>query len=698
MRDIKYFFLCGLVAFSTSMFGQKSLKKQAEVLYKNANYFEVMKSLEQYKSLDADPELLSILADSYRKVNSQSKAIGKYQILLESRPEIVENFYKLAQCYDELGKYDEALKFYKRYLAEELDKKYYLYPEAIKSIKRIGQSRKIKFQPQIAFVENAGAGVNSLFDENKIVQSRHIQTRFYFSSNRAEALGGLKDKDGKKEAFGGSANSDIFVFETNNGTIVSDDITSQFNTEKSEVIEEINADGNAIIYQSNQAVLIDTFNVDGGRMTSEFTSPFNPNRGDRDLKMYNDSTLIFSSKYYSGYGGYDVFVCKRNDSGTWGEPINLGNKINTTYNEVSPFLTRGGNTLFFSSDRINSIGGYDIYAVQYTSAGWGREVNLGIPVNSTRDDLAGIITNDGAQLYFCSNRIGSTGGYDIYIAYLKEQINDQLMYSEMLPMLAQSSDNIAATIESGGEDLLKVETFKNKERTYINQIMYYKDDVDVLSISNINSLKNLKSMYDIYPDLKVSIIAHSGMDNEKSLALFFGLKRTESLKEELVKMGMKESALAQCSYGVSFPGTYEKTRYNSRIEFVLSGAEKNNLKVINEEINLNADVKHLAYDDYNKNKGGLIFKIKVAESYQMLRSNEILALPKMSVHREKGLYEYYTGYTSTYNDAMILFQDLQSKGFSQVEIVPFASHIKVSKEAAETLSTQYPELNQFLGK
>jgi tetratricopeptide (TPR) repeat protein len=688
-----------LVTISIGLSGQKSLKKQAGILYKNANYFEVIKSLEQYKSLDTDPELLTILAESYHKVNSQSKAIAKYGVLLESKPEIVENLYKVAQCYDELGKYDEAIKFYKRYLAEELDKKYYLYPEAIKSIKRIGQSRKIKFQPQIAFVENAGAGVNSLFDENKIIQSRHIQTRFYFSSNRAESLGGLKDKGGKKEAFGGSANSDIFVFETNNGTIVTDDITSQFNTEKSEVIEEINGDGNAIIYQSNQSILIDTFNVEGGRMTSAFISPFNPNRGDRDLKMYNDSTLIFSSQYYSGYGGYDVFVSKRNESGTWSEPINLGDKINTSSNEVSPFLTRGGNTLFFSSDRINSIGGYDVYAAQYSASGWGKEVNLGMPVNSTKDDLAGIITNDGAQLYFCSDRIGSSGGFDIYIAYLKEQINDQLMYSETLPMLQiPSSDNPNSTSEGRGEDLLKVETSKNKERTYINQIMYYKDDVDVLSISNINSLKNLKSIYDIYPDLKVSIITHSGIDNEKSLALFFGLKRTESIKEELIQMGMKESALAQCSYGVSFPGTYEKTRYNSRIEFVLSGTEKNNLKIINEEINLNADVKHLSYDDYNNNKGGLIFKIKVAESYQMLRSNEILALPKMSVHRENGLNEYYTGYASNYNDARVLLQDLQSKGFSQVEIVPFIAHIKISKEAAETMSTQYPELNQYLGK
>jgi outer membrane protein OmpA-like peptidoglycan-associated protein len=691
----KLFPIILLVFVFVSLNGQKSLKKQAEDLYKKGNYLEVVKALEQYKNINNESNTLLLLAESYFKTNQQAKSIEKYKLALENLPEKIEIYYSIAKCYDELAQYDNALVFYKRYLAEELDKKNYHYDEAINQIKRIGFARKIKFQPQIAFVENVGNGINTIYDENKPVQSRYIQSRFYFTSNRETSKGGLRNLDNKKGSYGPSANSDIFVFETNNGTIIDDEVTSQYNTEESELVEEINGEGNAIIYQKNGSVIIDTFNVEGERITSSLLTPYNPNNGDKDLRMFNDSTIIFASYNYPGYGGYDLFITTLDVNSTWKKPLNLGPAINTTFNEVSPFFTKGGNTLFFSSDRTNSIGGYDIFGIQFEGKGWSKEVNLGPPINSTKDDISALVSNDGNQIYFCSNRVESLGGNDIYVAYLKEQIKDQLMYNEVLPLLA-TNENLEPILTS--EDILKIEPPKQKLRTFINPILYYRDDADVLSIANQNLLKNIKTIYDIFPELNISIISHSGIDNDKSSALFFGLKRTESIREELVNMGVKASSINQCSYGTTFPGTYEKTRYNSRIEFILSGVDKSRLSVVNDEINLNSDVKHLSYDQYSQNKSDLVFKVKVAESFQMLKSVETISLPKMSVHRDGSKYEYYTGYTTVYNDIRIIHQDLQTKGYNNIDIIPFIGHKKISKETAEILIDKYPELKQYLGR
>jgi hypothetical protein len=272
------------------------------------------------------------------------------------------------------------------------------------------------------------------------------------------------------------------------------------------------------------------------------------------------------------------------------------------------------------------------------------------------------------------------------------------MYNEVLPILA-NSDSSSVLISNTNQsqlDIIKVE--KQKTKTFINSNLYYGDDIDVLSTSNQNLIKNIKSIYDIFPELQITIISHSGIDNDKSLALFFGLKRTELVKEELIKTGVSSANLHQVSYGSSFPGTYERTRYNSRIEFVLSGVDKEKLIVVNEDINLNNDLKHLNYNTYNQNKTNLVFKVKVAESFQMLRNNDIISLPKLSVHKVESKYEYYTGYTPLYNEIKVLYQDLQAKGFNNLEIIPFIGQQMISKEYASNYIDIYPELKPFLGK
>jgi Tol biopolymer transport system component len=180
------------------------------------------------------------------------------------------------------------------------------------------------------------------------------------------------------------------------------------------------------------------------------------------------NTLYFSSSRAGGYGGYDIYYSPWTGSG-WGNAINIGSRINTSYIEAEPalyqstylelyfstnrpggagstniwmsqyrssnwitatycgappnsgsgegepFLIASPTRIFFSSNRASGSGGYDIWVSTY-SGGWGTPVNLGTGVNTGANEYGPTLNSDGRYLYFGSDRSGGYGSYDIYRA------------------------------------------------------------------------------------------------------------------------------------------------------------------------------------------------------------------------------------------------------------------------------------------
>src|SRR5665648_481194 len=71
--------------------------------------------------------------------------------------------------------------------------------------------------------------------------------------------------------------------------------------------------------------------------------------------------LYFTSNREQSLGELDLWVSEKDATGEWGVPANLGNTVNTPYNEETPFISKDGKTLTFSSEGHNSMGGYDIF-------------------------------------------------------------------------------------------------------------------------------------------------------------------------------------------------------------------------------------------------------------------------------------------------------------------------------------------------
>ena len=122
-------------------------------------------------------------------------------------------------------------------------------------------------------------------------------------------------------------------------------------------------------------------------------------------------TLIFSSNKPGGLGETDLYMSIRK-KGQWGEPVNLGGRINTPGKDEFPFLSKDGYLIFASNGR-HGMGGLDLYYTKLNDPK-GEIIHFESPINSPNDDFSMILPPDTEYGYFTSNRPGGVGGDDIY--------------------------------------------------------------------------------------------------------------------------------------------------------------------------------------------------------------------------------------------------------------------------------------------
>jgi len=172
----------------------------------------------------------------------------------------------------------------------------------------------------------------------------------------------------------------------------------------------------------------------------------------------DNNKLYFVSNREDGYGDLDIFVSERLTDTTWSEATNLGEVINTQWNENTPFMTPDGKRLFFSSEGHKSMGGYDIYYSEKDENGdWTEPVNIGFPINTTDDDIFFVPFEHGSFAYCSQFSQQGFGGQDIY----HYQLFDIPDYDNILVEGVLSMDN---------------ETDRNKEDFSINIIDKLKQD------------------------------------------------------------------------------------------------------------------------------------------------------------------------------------------------------------------------------
>ena len=142
-----------------------------------------------------------------------------------------------------------------------------------------------------------------------------------------------------------------------------------------------------------QPLKLNTVNIDGYRSMNPHLS-------------FDETKLYFVSDMPGGKGGLDIWYCPVDDNANLGTPINLGPVINTPEDEQTPYYHFQSSTLFFSSEGHIGYGGQDIFKTKYNEDDetWSNPINVGAPLNSSKDDLYYILDHNQKFGYMTSDR------------------------------------------------------------------------------------------------------------------------------------------------------------------------------------------------------------------------------------------------------------------------------------------------------
>lgn len=337
-------------------------------------------------------------------------------------------------------------------------------------------------------------------------------------------------------------------------------------------------------------------------------------------------TLIFASNVPDkGEGETDLYMSVRKN-GTWGEPSNLGNKINTAKNEMFPFLFRG-NMLFFASNGINESGKLDLYYSCISGNGFSTPVALD-KFNTSEDDFGLVIHKEGKVGYFASRREGGLGDDDIYkVTFDKGKFDLELLVQDKIskePMpnaTVRFSDGKIMVTNSAGiitrdlgydadyEATSEIEGYMNESISFstsnqpygtikkvinvekvkvgqvftLENIFYDFDKWDILPESEVELNKLVKIMND-NPDWKVELGSHTDCRGSDSYNELLSQKRSDSAVGYIISKGISKNRIIAKGYGETqlvnhcddgVDCSEEDHRKNRRTEFKILGMGDN---------------------------------------------------------------------------------------------------------------------------
>ncbi|RSK50398.1 hypothetical protein EI291_06250 [Hymenobacter rigui] len=331
--------------------------------------------------------------------------------------------------------FDEAISHFQAYNATLKSKD--TRKKELAQLIQHSKNAKVQFNsPKDIFVKNLGPTINTQWSEHSPVISADDKILLFTSRSddmsnapAVSADGTVKDKN--KIAADGQYYENIYEAKR------IDDENWEKPRSLSGVLNGKGHDASIQVFDNDTKLLMYRNDENGDILYSEksgadWTEPKKLNKNINTSAFESDAyitpdglTIYFSTSKYSDDNTLDIYYATRQPGGDWGPAKTIGNAVNTAYDDDSPYLSRDGKTLYFSSRGHNTMGGYDIFKSEWDSVGrkWGRAENMGYPINTPDDDTYYRLSPDGSYAYLSSYRIGGYGEKDIYtINYIKNAI------------------------------------------------------------------------------------------------------------------------------------------------------------------------------------------------------------------------------------------------------------------------------------
>ncbi|MCB0450284.1 MAG: OmpA family protein [Confluentibacter sp.] len=579
---------------SISMFAQQGKQKRADTLF---NKFSFVKAAEVYKELIAnkynEDYATRKLADCYALLRDPKNASRYYKKVVAQEKVPIEYYYSYAQSLRGIKDYKESEVWLQRFKDSGGVVNANDFSKDANFITSIFNAKQQYFLDKVYF--NSKFSDFGAFEQNGKV---------YFTSSRDEGVA-------IKRLYGWNEQPFLDVYVTDAKTKRNVDHSAKLKGDVNSIYHDgpvtITKDGRTMYFSRNnykdqieakdkkgltnmkiyRATLRDSIWTDVEDLSIN-SDEFSTQHAALNV---DDTKLYFASDRPGGHGGSDIWVVNIYPDGSLRDLQNLGSVVNTESAEGFPFINNEG-TLFFSSDGHAGLGLLDIFG---TIKGENDEIvdviNLGVPVNSNKDDFSFTMNPNGITGYFASNRQGGRGDDDIYAFHrvptlqvegvVTDAINTKPVANSVITLFDDKGNKIAdmVTDENGFYQInidrnkdYKIVAGQNKyiddyrnftskhlqtELTTIKANLLLNPKPDVVKLAELNTIyfdydkhnirkdaaleldKIVKLMNVDYPEMVIRIESHTDSRGALSYNDKLSIDRANSTYEYLISKGIK---------------------------------------------------------------------------------------------------------------------------------------------------------------
>jgi tetratricopeptide (TPR) repeat protein len=656
-------------------------KKKAKEYFYNARYLDAYNILQQaQKNNLEDRETKFLMAVSLYLINRLPEAEAMFQEQVNQKNYFPEAWLYLGRIYHDQNDYLKASEYYKTYLktlpADDPNRQ--LVRDAVRSC---SNGIQLQFRPPLAIVENLGKDVNTPYDEFGPITSPTNNERLYFSSSRNTCYGGLRNKNGIPDETFGRYYSDIFYARFQNSQW-KDPVNLGYltNSAKHEVVLDFSPNGQSMYYFrgntfSQGQIFVDTFSASTQNLTAEiFFGPADAVAGVSAPHFVNDTLVIFPSKRPGGFGGLDLYRSVFYQ-GKWSTPVNLGQDINSPYDETSAFLARDGKSLYFSTNNPRwSIGGFDVLKSVFNPATsrWSSPYNLGLPVNSAEDETHFRLAKDGYTAYFASSRRDGMGERDIYAAYFFDFL-PEMSFTANAPQFSAAPSEVTPKGNTKPASLTKIEP------------IFFDHNEDPIPANHLKQLEEIADFLIRNPSEELLLTGYAQVEQAISARLFNGANAAARVATFLIDKGVPASSIRI------------RGAISTDMDIALQGVDCRIISKGGQMLEYAAPIGKTSKNIQSVTQ--LVYRLQIANMDGIYKGPllaqiespivEIVNLPKPA-------YTYFVGHYTTFADALAARNRFGGSEASKIQVRPFIKERLLTNQALQAFTGEFPDLVNYL--
>ena len=643
MRFIHYIVivLVGIMLFSckTVKLSVAEEKQRIGEYHEAANMYRKIYTKSKPDQRDLRAYVAYRMGICYQKINNVSRATSSYlNALRYNYPDSLLNL-RLAQTYQQSGRYADAEKYYNIFLEQN--------PESITAVNGLEGCRlaaKMKENPTPYQVRKMDI-FNSQYGEFSPALTGEKYDQLYFTSSRVKKI----NKD-SVNFITGQPNNNLFLAEKDEKGMWKKpvEITDAINTDFDEGTPSLSADGKTMYYTYCESDPIDSRIAEiymssrggatwgAGTRTSlikdSLTSVGHPS-------ISPDGKYLYFVSEVGGYGGKDIFRSRLVGNSDFSGIENLGPQINTDGDEMFPYV-RDSVTIYFSSNGHPGLGGLDLFKATMDSLGVWHVENMGVPINSMADDFGITFEGNREKGFFSSSRNDSRGYDHIYSferpavtifieGYVsdaeenplegaivrivgKDGLNEKILAKPDGSYKVELERDISYVMMASAPNYLnqhfelKTDPDEKNETYYVDfylspidkptvvENIFFAFDKAILKPESTEALDGIIKILNDNPHVTLEMGAHTDSKGTDAYNENLALRRAQSVVEYLVAAGIPADRLTAQGYGESVPKTVT-AKMAEQNEFLKEG------DVLTEEfiLTLTPEQQEIA-DQYNR--------------------------------------------------------------------------------------------------